>query len=33
VTSNDCIADLDGSGYIGSADLIIFLGFYELICE
>ena len=33
VTGNDCIADLDGSGYIGSADLIIFLGFYELTCE
>ena len=33
VTGNDCIADLDANGFIGSADLIIFLSFYQSSCE
>ena len=28
-----CILDIDGNGYIGAADLIVFLGFYELSCD
>ena len=32
--ANDlCIFDLDGNGYIGAADLIVFLGVYEMTCS
>ena len=30
--SEGCILDIDGNGFIGAADLIFFLGFYELNC-
>ena len=29
----NCVADMDGSGYVGSADLLIFLGWYEYFCD
>ena len=32
--ANDlCVFDVDGNGFIGSADLIVFLGVYELNCD
>ena len=31
--SNDCIADLDGSGNVGSTDLLLFLGAFGEVCE
>ena len=32
--ANDlCIFDLDGNGFIGAADLIVFLGVYEMTCD
>ncbi|MBK11944.1 MAG: hypothetical protein CL849_00255, partial [Crocinitomicaceae bacterium] len=31
--NNLCIFDLDGNGYIGAADLIVFLGVYEMTCN
>ena len=31
--ANDlCVFDLDGNGFVGAADLIVFLGVYELDC-
>ena len=32
-TSNDCIADLDGNGQVGSPDLLLFLGAFGEVCE
>ena len=32
-TNEACMLDLDGNGVIGAADLIFFLGYYELSCE
>lgn len=29
----NCVADMDGNGYVGSADLLIFLGWYEYFCD
>ncbi|MAO45971.1 MAG: hypothetical protein CL823_02365, partial [Crocinitomicaceae bacterium] len=31
--SNDCIADLDGNGQVGSPDLLLFLGAFGEVCE
>lgn len=33
IIGSNCGADLDGSGFVGSADLILFLSFYEYFCD
>lgn len=33
VLGNNCVADMDASGNVGSADLLIFLSWYEYPCD